>query len=62
MKINVGKADKVLRYIIGVAAIAAGVIYQSWWGVLGLIPIVTATVNWCPLYAVLRISSIKKSA
>ncbi|MCB0291427.1 MAG: DUF2892 domain-containing protein [Calditrichaeota bacterium] len=62
MKLNVGKTDKILRYVIGVAAIAAGVAYESWWGALGLIPIVTAAINWCPLYSVLKISSAKKSA
>lgn len=62
MQCNVGKTDKTFRYILGGLAIVAGVVFQSWWGALGLIPIVTAAINWCPLYAVLRISSAKKSA
>jgi hypothetical protein len=53
MKCNVGKADKVVRYIIGGAIVIAGIAFNSWWGLVGLIPIVTALVGWCPLYAIL---------
>ena len=32
MKKNVGSADKILRIIVGIGIIGAGVYYQSWWG------------------------------
>ncbi len=59
MKKNVGNADKILRVIIGIGIIGAGVYYQSWWGAIGAIPIVTAAINFCPAYAILGLSSNK---
>ncbi|MBT3144953.1 DUF2892 domain-containing protein [Neptunomonas phycophila] len=60
MKCNVGKADKIARIIIGLCIIAAGVYFNSWFGVIGVVPIVTAILGWCPLYIPFGISSCKK--
>ena len=35
---------------IGVVICTIGVIYYNWWGMVGLIPLVTGTMSWCPLY------------
>ena len=56
---NVGTIDKLIRVIAGAVIIALGVKYNSWWGALGAIPIVTAALSWCPLYSILRIKSCK---
>lgn len=56
---NVGRTDKVLRLIIGTTVIAAGVYFQSWWGAVGVIFIVTALISWCPPYALLGINTCK---
>jgi len=60
MKCNVGKTDRIIRLILGVGIIAAGVYFQSWWGAIGLIPIFTAAIGWCPIYVPFGISSCKK--
>ncbi len=60
MRKNVGSVDSVIRYVLGVIIIALGFIYHSWWGLIGLIPIVTAAIHWCPLYAPFKISTVKK--
>ncbi|MDF0534336.1 DUF2892 domain-containing protein [Shewanella yunxiaonensis] len=60
MQCNVGTTDKVIRAIIGLAIMAAGYYYQSWWGIIGIIPLLTAVFGWCPLYVPLGISSCKK--
>ena len=60
MKCNVGKADKIARIIIGLCIIAARVYFNSWFGVIGVVPIVTAILGWCPLYIPFGISSCKK--
>ena len=57
---NIGSADRVIRTIIGVAAVAAGIAFHSWWGLLAALPLVTAAVGFCPLYSLLRISTNKR--
>jgi hypothetical protein len=57
MQQNVGGIDRTLRIIAGLAIIGAGVFYQSWWGAIGLIPLGTALIGWCPLYVPFKLSS-----
>lgn len=59
MKCNVGKTDKIIRWIIGLIIILIGVYFRSWWGLLGLIPIVTALIGLCPLYLPFGINTCK---
>lgn len=49
-KKNVGNLDTVIRMIIGIAILIAGYMAESLWGLLGIIPIASATVSWCPVY------------
>ena len=49
---NVGGIDRVLRAVIGltlVALAATGTV--GWWGYLGLLPLATAAMGWCPPYS-----------
>ncbi len=62
MKKNVGSADRIIRIILGLAIGGVGFYYQSWWGLLGLVPIFTALINFCPLYAPFKINTGKKSS
>jgi type IV secretory pathway TrbD component len=57
---NVGNIDRNIRIVIGIAALALGLIYQSWWGLIGIVPLATAGMNFCPLYTILGMSTIKK--
>lgn len=50
MKCNMGRGDRMFRGIVGIIILAAGFYFQSWWGLIGLIPLITATVAWCPAY------------
>lgn len=50
METNVGTIDRAARLVVGVAIIAAGAYYQSWWGAVGLIPLFTGITRWCPAY------------
>ena len=59
MKKNVGTSDRAVRVVAGLAIVAAGFYYQSWWGAIGLVPILTAIVGWCPAYLPLGISSCR---
>lgn len=57
---NMGKVDRVARIVIGVIFIVLGVMTGSWLGLIGLIPIATAVISWCPLYDLLKINTCKK--
>ena len=59
MNKNVGKIDKWIRIILGIIVIAIGLYFQSWWCALGLIPIATGLINWCPLYLPFGLSTRK---
>jgi hypothetical protein len=59
MQKNVGKTDKIIRVIAGLVIILLGIIYKSWWGVIGILPVITAAIGWCPLYVPFRICTIK---
>jgi hypothetical protein len=61
MKKNVGSTDRIIRIIIGLAIGAVGYYYQSWWGLLGLIPLLTGLINFCPLYVPFNINTGKKA-
>ena len=50
MKTNVGSVDRAVRIVAGLAILGAGWYYGSWLGLIGLIPIATATIGWCPMY------------
>ena len=57
MKNNVGSIDRTLRIIIGIAVIGTGFYFQSWWGAVGLIPLFTGIIAWCPAYLPFGFSS-----
>ncbi len=55
MSRNIGTTDAILRIAIGVVIMGIGLGFRSWWGLLGLLPIATALMGWCWLYALLGI-------
>ena len=58
MKANENTVDRVLRIVLGIALLGltlSGTI--GLWGWLGIVPLATGAIGWCPLYAVLGISS-----
>ena len=57
MKANVGKSDRIVRIVLALLLGAAGIYLQSWWGLLALVPLVTAFVSWCPLYSLFGVST-----
>lgn len=57
---NIGSADRIIRIILGVGIIALGVVFKSWLGLIGIIPLATAAVRTCPLYLPFGLSTIKK--
>jgi len=60
MNLNVGGADRVVRIIAGLVIIAVGYYYHSWWGAIGLVPLLTGIFGWCPAYWPFKISTARK--
>lgn len=60
MKTNIGNLDRSLRLVAGAAILGAGFYFKSWWGLVGLGPIITALVRFCPLYPLVGISTCKR--
>ena len=60
-KHNVGTIDRVIRAVIGIAALAAFFIFPEagwrWWLLIGLVPLGTALLGTCPIYTVFGLSS-----
>jgi len=54
---NVGKIDRVVRIVLGVAIIGWGIATGSLWGLVGLIPLGTAVIGFCPLYPIFKINT-----
>ena len=50
MKPNIGSLDRTLRLVAGLAILGAGYYFKSWWGLVGLVPVLTALVRFCPAY------------
>jgi len=59
MKHNVGGIDRTLRIIVGLVVIGWGVYAQNWWGAIGLVPLLTGVIGWCPAYLPFGLSSCK---
>jgi hypothetical protein len=62
MNKNVGKIDKTIRIIAAVVIGALGVYFESWWGLVALVPLATALIGFCPLYCPLGASTCKKTS
>lgn len=60
MKPNVGMTDRAIRVVAGLAVLSLTVTGPATaWGYLGLIPLVTGLVGWCPVYSALGWSTNK---
>ena len=59
---NVGSIDRLIRLIAGIGLLSLVFVGpQTWWGLLGLLPLGTALIGWCPPYALLGISTCASS-
>jgi hypothetical protein len=57
---NVGTVDRAIRAILGIALIAwalTGTGQYAWLGWIGVVPLFTAAIGWCPPYSLLGINT-----
>ena len=60
MSKNVGGIDRILRIVVGLALIGltlTGII--GMWGWIGVVPLATAAIGWCPAYLPFGIKTCK---
>ena len=60
MKKNMSNLDRGIRIVVGVAVLSLIVFLSGgirWIGLLGLIPLLTGIVGFCPLYSLLKIKT-----
>jgi hypothetical protein len=60
---NVGGVDRILRIVIGLALLSMLVLVDGpakWWGLIGLLPLTTAAIRWCPPYSLLGFNTCKR--
>ena len=60
MKKNVGGIDKVLRIVLGVVLLVFAFVGPEgikMWGFIGVVPLLTGLINFCPLYMLLGFST-----
>lgn len=58
MKTNEGGIDRVVRIVAGLLLLglmATGSI--GWWGWLGIVPLATGLIGWCPAYTLLGLNT-----
>lgn len=63
MSINEGSLDRTLRVIVGLVVLSLAYVGpRSYWGYLGLVPLLTGAVGICPLYTIFGFSTCPAKA
>lgn len=58
-KKNVGSIDRIARIVLGIGIMVAGYVTQNWLGAIGIVPLVTGVIGWCPAYLPFGINTCK---
>ena len=57
---NIGTTDRAIRGIVGIVLIALAITgHLTPWGWIGIVPLATALLSWCPAYTLLGIKTCK---
>ena len=59
MKHNVGKTDKLVRTLAALLIIALAIYFRTWWGLIAIVPLVTAFTGFCPLYRLFGVNTCR---
>lgn len=62
MKPNIGRIERIVRIVAGVGVLSLAFVGpRSSWAYLGLLPLVSGLIGWCPPYALLGSSTVRAS-
>ena len=60
MTCNIGTVERIVRAVVGLVLISLVFVGpQTPWGWIGLLPLATAIVGWCPPYALLGMNTCR---
>jgi hypothetical protein len=58
MKLNEGTVDRILRVLVGIIILSLAFLGpKTPWAYLGIVPLLTGAIGFCPLYAILGINT-----
>lgn len=60
MTVNMGSIDRIVRVVVGLALLSLLFVLDGgarWFGLIGVVPILTAAIGWCPAYLPFGIST-----
>jgi hypothetical protein len=57
MKLNVGGIDRILRIVVGLALVAWAVMGGPVWAWVGVVPLGTGLIGFCPLYPIIGMNT-----
>lgn len=60
MKANVGSIDRALRVVVGIGLLSLLFLLDGearWYGLIGIVPLLTAGIGFCPLYSILGVNT-----
>lgn len=61
MNANIGNTDRIIRIVVGLALLSLVFVGpQTMWGLVGLIPLGTAFIRFCPLYTLIGMNTSGK--
>lgn len=60
MNANVGGVDRAFRVVAGLALLSLVFLLEGsarWWGLVGLVPLATGLMRFCPLYGLVGLNT-----
>lgn len=61
MEANIGKTDKMIRIAAGLLLLSLVFVGpKTMWGLIGVVPLATAFINFCPAYRLLGVNTLGK--
>ncbi len=60
MKCNVGSTDRIIRLVAGLGIAIGGVIFESYWGLIGIAILATGIFGYCGIYSLFKINTAEK--
>ena len=58
--VNMSRLDRAIRLLVGLLALVLGLVFGSWWGLVGLAPLVSGLFGFCPLYRLFGASTARR--